>query len=156
MHTYRERESDLQPGYALLALLLFFVFSLQAVFQGLTLAELVLPAALIVLLVFGGYFTYKKAQYGTCREIRLSDDGTCELVTRAETIRVHVSEIRAVQYHRDNESEECDYSTIYYRGEKLRVSRRMGAFPDFLMRLRTLHPDVKLSGFPFLADAWLG
>jgi hypothetical protein len=156
VHTYRDREPSNTPGYALLGFLLFLVFSLQAALQGrFTWAELVLPAAVIALVVVGGYHTYRLEQYRKCREIRLSDDGTCELDTRAQTIRLHVSEIRAVKYHRDSESERCDYSTIYYRGGKLRVSRQMGGFSDFLMRLKTLNPAVELSRFPFLADAWL-
>ena len=88
-----------------------------------------------------------------CSEIRLGDDGTCELETKRRLIRLHVAEIRSVEYHRDDESDSESY-TIHYQSGKVRVSERMTDFSDFLARLKTLNPVVELTGFP--ADAWSG
>lgn len=86
-----------------------------------------------------------------CREIRLSDDGTCELETKRRTIRLHVNQIRSVLYGR---SEDGESYSIRYEGGKLYVDERMTGFHDFLDRLKTLNPAVDLSTFP--ADAWPG
>jgi hypothetical protein len=88
-----------------------------------------------------------------CREIRLSDDGTCELETKRRVIRLLVNEIRSVDYWRGDESDR-EYYTIYYQGGKVEVSDRMTGFSDFLARLKMLNAGVKLTGFP--ADAWPG
>jgi hypothetical protein len=88
-----------------------------------------------------------------CREIRLSDDGTCELETKRRVIRLHVNEIRSVDYRRDDESD-CESYTICYQGGKVHVSERMTGFSDFLARLKMLNPGVKLAGFH--ADALPG
>jgi hypothetical protein len=88
-----------------------------------------------------------------CREIRLSDDGTCELETKRRTIRLHVSQIRSVLYRRSSEDDGESYS-IRYESGKLHVGQRMPELGDFLARLKTLNPAVDLSSFP--ADAWPG
>jgi hypothetical protein len=92
-------------------------------------------------------------RYRWCREIRLSDDGVCELETKRRVIRLHVSEIRYVEYGRADESDRESY-TIRYRGGKVHVSDRMTGFSDFLARLKMLNAGVKLTGFP--TDAWPG
>lgn len=84
-----------------------------------------------------------------CREIRLSDDGTCELETKRRVVRLHVNEIQSVKYSRGDESESY---TIRYQGGKLHVSERIAGFADFLAYLKTLNPAVDLTSFP--ADAW--
>ena len=86
-----------------------------------------------------------------CREIRLSDDGMCELETKRRVVRLHVNEIQSVEYSRGDESESY---TIRYQGGKLHVSERIAGFDDFLAYLKTLNPAVDLTSFP--ADAWPG
>jgi hypothetical protein len=98
------------------------------------------------------YLGYKQA-YGTCGEIRLGDDGTCELETKRRVIRLHVHEFRSVHYSAETD-EQIESYTIHYRGGKLHVRKRMTGFADFLARLKTLNPAVELSSFP--ADAWPG
>lgn len=91
--------------------------------------------------------------YRRCGEIRLSDDGTCELETKRGLVRLHTNDIRSVKYRRDSESDRESY-TIRYRGGTLKVSDRMTGFADFLARLRALNPAVDLSSFP--AETWPG
>src|SRR6266511_2649446 len=86
-----------------------------------------------------------------CGEIRLSDDGRCELETKRQVIRLHVNQIRSVKYWRDDESDRESY-TIRYQGGKLKVSDGMTLFPDFLARLQRLNPALDVTTFP--ADAW--
>jgi hypothetical protein len=108
------------------------------------------------LLLVGMYTGHRREQYGTCGEIRLDDDGTCELETKRRVIRLHVSEIRSVKYRRDSEGG-SQHFTIYYQDGNLRVTERMTGFLDFLTRLATLNPAVDLTTFPaLLADAWAG
>jgi hypothetical protein len=99
------------------------------------------------------YAGQRRQQYGVCGEIRLDDDGTCELQTKRGVIRLHVSEIRSVKYWRDSESGTGNF-TLYYQDGELLVTGRMTGFPDFLTRLATLNPVADLTTFPaFLADA---
>jgi hypothetical protein len=79
----------------------------------------------------------------SCHEIRLSDDGTCELETKRRVIRFHVSEISAVEY----DGSDGESYTIRYRRTKMYVSG-LEPFPDFIARLESLNPAVDLSGFP--------
>jgi hypothetical protein len=99
------------------------------------------------------YAAHRRELYRACGEIRLDDDGTCELETKRRVIRIHASEIRSVRYSRDREDESEDY-TIYYDGGKLEVCERMTGFLDFLTRLAALNPTVDLTSFP--SDAWPG
>lgn len=99
------------------------------------------------------YAMYRSLQYGTCGEIRLSDDGTCELETRAAVIRLHVNEIRSVRHSPESDDSRESY-TIVYRGGKLEVGKAMTDFADFVTRLLSLNPSVDLTSFP--ADAWPG
>jgi hypothetical protein len=109
-------------------------------------------AMLIGLMTVAGYAGYWHQHYGVCSEIRLSDDGTCELVTKRQVIRLHVNEIRSVKFSPADDSRES-YS-IRYLGGKLQVFEDMRAFSDFLTRLKTLNPAVDLTSFP--ADTWPG
>jgi hypothetical protein len=105
------------------------------------------------LVVVVGVASYRREQYSDCGEIRLDDDGTCEFETKGRVTRIHVNEIKSVNYWRDSESTNEQY-TIVYQGGKLLVSQRMTDFLDFLTRLKTLNPAVDLSSFPaLLADA---
>jgi hypothetical protein len=99
------------------------------------------------------YFGYRRQAYGICGEIRLCDDGTCELETKRRVIRLHVNEIRSVRFWRETDERSESY-TIHYRSGKLDVSNRMTAFADFLTGLKTLNPAVDLTSFP--AEAWPG
>lgn len=81
-----------------------------------------------------------------CREIRLGDDGTCELETGRRVIRLHVNQIRSVRYRRDSEGGES--YTIRFEGGKVLVGEETAGFHDFLTRLKMLNPAVDLSTFP--------
>jgi hypothetical protein len=103
-------------------------------------------------LFFGlGYVNYRRHRYGTCGEIRLSDDGTCELETKRRVVSLHVNEIRSVTYSTSDEGESYE---IHYHGGSLPARQGMAGFPDFLARLKTLNPAVDLTSFP--AAAWPG
>ncbi len=96
------------------------------------------------------FFGYLWHHYRSCAEIRLSDEGMCELETGRRVIRLHVSQIQAVKYHAGDDDE---YYTIHYRNDgKLTVSHRMTDFRDFLARLKAGNPAVDLTSFP--AEAW--
>jgi len=105
----------------------------------------------IGLLLAAMYAGHRHTQYGTCGEIRLDDDGTCELETKRAVIHLHVNEIRSVAYSRSDEG--ASY-TIHYHGGHLPVTNGMTGFPDFLARLKTLNPAVDLTSFP--PDRWPG
>ena len=95
-----------------------------------------------------GYAVYRRERYQGCREIRLDDDGTCELeTTDGRVIRLHVNEIRSVRYSRNSDRDSESY-TIRYQGGKLVVAERMTDFLDFLTRLTALNPAVDLTTFP--------
>jgi hypothetical protein len=108
---------------------------------------------IVVLTLVVMYAAHRRELNRVCGEIRLDDDGTCELETKRRVIRIHVSEIRSVRYSRDPEGDGESY-TIYYHGGKLEVHQRMTGFLDFLTRLAALNPTVDLTSFP--SDAWPG
>jgi hypothetical protein len=99
------------------------------------------------------YFDYRRLDYGSCGEIRLGDDGTCELETKRRVIRLHVHDLRSVRYQRETDEQRESY-TIHYPGGKLHVGKQMIGFADFLTRVKTLNPAVDLNSFP--ADTWPG
>lgn len=99
------------------------------------------------------YFGYRRQVYGICGEIRLGDDGTCELEAKRRVIRLHVHDLRSVRYSPETDEDSESY-TIHYRSGKLHVGPRMTGFADFLTRLKTLNPAVDLASFP--AGAWPG
>jgi hypothetical protein len=84
-----------------------------------------------------------------CVEVRLDDDGTCELETVDHVTRIHVSDIRAVEYRRDSESRTEKY-VIRYRSGKAELGARTTDFVEFLRRLKALNPAVDVSSFPAL------
>jgi hypothetical protein len=85
-----------------------------------------------------------------CFEIRLGDDGMCEFVTGRGVIRLHVHEITAVKYRKDDEGGES-YS-VRYRGGRIGLRSSIADLRDFLTRLQALNPAIDLTSFP---DAWL-
>jgi hypothetical protein len=158
IHTYRDpkvRESEpwVAPSVVCLVAFLIFLGPVASGWLPLTWAAAAPFLAFVGLTLVFGYAGYRADQYGSCREIRLDDDGTCELETTRRAIRLHVNEIRSVRYSRDSESD-CESYTIYYEGGKLRVPERMTDFSDFLTRLKALNPAVDLTTFP--PDAWPG
>jgi hypothetical protein len=155
-HTYRDstilESKALQfVVFPLVVFLVLAALGASALAHGFTWAERV-EGAVTFVLVFGlGYIKYRQHRYGTCGEIRLSDDGTCELETKRRVIHLHVNEIRSVAYSRSDEG--ASY-TIHYHGGHLPVTNGMTGFPDFLARLKTLNPAVDLTSFP--PDRWPG
>ncbi len=159
IHTYRDPEAfrgkALGPRF-LVACFLFLLLASQVVIN----PRVTWFNALLLAFCAGGlvaaYVAFRGEREGSCGEIRLSDEGTCELETKRRVIRLHVGEIRSVTYWRDSESEREHYA-IHYRGGKLDVTQRMKGFLDFLTRLKALNPSVDLSSFPaVLADTWPG
>ncbi len=161
IHTYRDQEAAQSTfwgptlrGLGMLALFAAVGIALtRPAWSGLTRNDaegLALSFGLLILLV---YLAHRHHDYRSCSEIRLSDDGTCELDTKRRVTRLHVKQIQSVLYRRDSESD-GEYYRIRYQGGKLSVDERMTDFRDFLIRLKTLNPAVDLSSFP--AGAWPG
>jgi hypothetical protein len=156
--TYTYRDSTILESktlqlvvFPLAVFLVIVALGASALAHGFTWAERV-EGAVGFVVVFGlGYISYRRHRYGTCGEIRLSDDGTCELETKRRVIRLHVNEIRCVAYSRSDEG--ASY-TIHYHGGHLPVTNGMTGFPDFLARLKTLNPGVDVTSFP--PDRWPG
>jgi len=88
-----------------------------------------------------------------CIEIRLSEDGMCELVTKRNVIRLRVGQIRSVRCRSAGDGDSESYR-IEFDGGKIDVAEQMTDFHDFLLRLRELNPAVDLSGFR--EPAWPG
>src|SRR5262249_8804189 len=74
-----------------------------------------------------------------------ADDGTCELETKRQVIRLQVNQIESVKYENDPDAR-ADYY-IRYQGGSIPVNRAMTGFPDFVSRLETLNPAVDLTSF---------
>ena len=164
IHTYRDPDAlkskyldRALPRFLSASALVLIVFGpLAAGWFPVTPVVAVAAGGFTVLALFGMYNQHRREQYGTCGEIRLDDDGTCELETKGRVIRINVGEIQSVEYWRDSDGEREHY-TINYRGGKLRVAEQMTGFYEFLTRLKTLNPAVNLTGFPtILADALPG
>jgi hypothetical protein len=154
IHTYRDPQairSRFLGSSHLRSFLLFSVLSvgLFALTGGFRLGSdgarfFGLPLALLLVVV---YLSHRSHQQGGCCEIRLSDDGTCELDTPRRSIRVHVSEIRTVRYSPETDDSSESY-TIHYRDGSLHVAKGMTDFADFLTRLKALNPALDLSSWP--------
>jgi hypothetical protein len=157
IHTYRDadvygsKHSSHWLGFGLMVLLLFGLFVVTG--SRFTWTEVGMLGGFTGLALAATYSAHRRENYGSCGEIRLGDDGTCELETKRRVVRLNVNEIQSVKYWRDSESESEHY-TIYYQGGNLRVTERMTGWLDFLTRLATLNPAVDLTSFPaVLADA---
>lgn len=107
-------------------------------------------ALALVLFLAITYFGNRQYRGRVCGEIRLADDGTCELETKQQVIRLHVNQIEAVKYENDPDRRAAYY--ISYQGGSVPVDSAMTGFADFLRRLKTLNPAVDLTSFP--AKAW--
>jgi hypothetical protein len=150
IHTYRDPdvlESD-TLRFPLVAVLVF-VGLFAFILAHFTWAERGEGAVVVALFLGVLYLSDRRYRYGACGEIRLSDDGTCELETKRRVIRLHVNQIESVKSISDPDSR-ADYS-LRYQGGSVPVTNGMTGFGDFLARLKTLNPAVDLTGFP--ADA---
>lgn len=156
IHTYRDTEfirvRFVGPRYVSPLLLVVSIPFLAMLASGslFTTGDAEFLAVLIGILFFTSLtslFIYRHHTYGLCCEIRLGDDGTCDLETKRRVIRLHVNEILSVQY-RPETDEGSEYYNIHYRDGKLHITKEMSGFSDFLTRLKTLNPAVDLSSFP--------
>jgi hypothetical protein len=156
VHTYRDPKAvddkTLRFVVPLVGCLIFAALTLFTLVHGFTWGERGEAAAAIVLFFGLTYLSDRRYRSSRCAEIRLDDDGTCELETNRKVIRLHVNQIGSVKYVRDPDSR-ADYD-IYYQGGSVPVERGMTDFPDFLSRLKALNPTVDLTSFP--SYAWPG
>jgi hypothetical protein len=113
---------------------------------GFTLADRAEGALGLALFIGCVYLSDRRHRQRTCSEIRLGDDGTCELETKRAVIHLHVNQIASVEYVRDSDSR-ADY-VISYQGGSVPVTKGMTDFADFLNRLGALNPAVDLNSFP--------
>jgi hypothetical protein len=81
-----------------------------------------------------------------CYEIRLSDQGICEFLTGRRVIRLHVHEITAVEYSKDDEGGES--YAVRHRGGRIGMRNSISDFRGFVTRLSAMNPAVDLSSFP--------
>lgn len=157
--TYRDEATarDRRPlsGFFVFALISALFFAPSFVRGGLTRggAEFltVVIAASILIVVVG----YRHQYLGICLEIRLDDDGNCELETRRRTIRIHARDIYAVRYSAETDDGPESYE-IRFKTGKLHVSHSMTDFLDFLRQLKAFNPAVELLRFPAASDPALG
>jgi hypothetical protein len=95
--------------------------------------------------VFGAVVRAVYRRWGWCCEIRLSEEGTCELKTTwRQVIRLHVKQINAVQYAED---EGTEYYTLKHDGGSVGIGY-IKDLDDFLAHLKALNPAVDLSSCP--------
>jgi hypothetical protein len=151
MRTYRDPDAGTKIGSAVVPLLLLALFPLLWVpfgysrdWSGLAISAVFIATALVL------YRAVERHKRDVkCVEVRLDDDGTCELETVDHVTRIHASEIRAVEYKRDSESDAEKY-VIRYRNGKAELGGHTTDFADFLRRLKALNPAVDVSSFPAL------
>ncbi len=91
------------------------------------------------------WLIYRYQYHCRCREIRLSDDGTCELQTKRRSIHIHVSQITSVERWLDEDG--WERYTIRFQGGRVEARADMTNFSDFLTRLKDLNPGVHVRGF---------
>jgi hypothetical protein len=152
-HTYRDPEARGQRPLAglLLTLLVIPLLILPAVVRGgFSSGDALILAVVTILGLLVAGAVYRNQSFGVCSEIRLDDDGTCELETKRRVLRLHVHEIYAVRYHPETDESSESYE-IRCKDGKLHVERTMTDFLDFVRRLKMLNPGVDLIRFP--ADA---
>jgi hypothetical protein len=154
IHTYRDpADSRSRVGVAPLVFALFLLSApILALFRGSVSWAEVVPASMLSAIALLWFFASRRTEQLGCREIRLSDDGSCELETKQRVIRLHASQIRCVEYQRDSETGREHY-TIRFGPDKVGVAGSMPDFLDFVTRLKTLNPAVDMSSFPALVSA---
>jgi hypothetical protein len=161
LHTYRDKRFaegtfvDVFPYVVIFAIGVNFAVAayLERDDHGFTFREILIVAMWSGFALAAVPLLYRHYTHRVCGEIRLSDDGICELQTKRRLIRLDASEITSVKYIRDDDSDAERYS-VRYRGGKVSVAGRMEGFADFLARLKELNPAVDLTSFP--ADEWPG
>ena len=156
-HVYRPKESQhgllVRLGLAAVQLVFFaaaivgtVIWVAWAWHQG---PGQVLFAVGIPLLFWGS--GYRNHHYRSCQEIRLSDDGRCELHAKRQVVRLYVSRIKSVRDGTGDEDVSYHY-LIRYAGGKMNLYGDWPDFDDFVARLETLNPYVDLRGYrPSLA-----
>jgi hypothetical protein len=154
IHTYRdphvlEHKASLgrvaRGGVALGLFLVLLGLAFVGLTRGFTSSEVEVAVALGLFLAIT-YVGDRQHRSRVCAEIRLADDGTCDLETKGKVIRLHVNQIESVKYLIDPDSR-AHYS-ISYHGGSVPVTSTMTRFPDFLSRLKTLNPAVDMTSFP--------
>jgi hypothetical protein len=157
-HTYRDPDALRQKvplnEVVLIALSLCVVLVVPALLivgfaKGFTSSDRIQVVVALGIFLAIVYLGDRRHRTRVCGEIRLSDEGTCELQSKRKVIRLHVNQIESVERIRDPDSRAA--YAISYRGGGVLVGRGMTGFGDFLTRLEALNPGVDLSGFP---PAW--
>jgi hypothetical protein len=151
----RDRAPLSHVGLGDLMIGLFLVVPVVAIVgfaNGFTVSDRIQGAVALGLFLAIVYFGDRRHRNHVCGEIRLSEDGTCELESKRRMISLHVNQIESVKCPNDPDSRAAYY--ISYQGGSVSVGHGMTDFTDFLSRLQSLNPAVDLSGSP--ADAWPG
>jgi hypothetical protein len=152
VHVYRERPVQRHRAGELVGFAVLAVFMLPLVFglahglrHGFTGDD---AGGIVVGLLFGSLLAWAFYSYfrRDCFEIRLNDDGMCEFVTGRRVIRLHVHEITAVEYSKDDEGDES--YAVRHRGGRIRMRDSISNFRGFVTCLRALNPAVDVSSFP--------
>jgi hypothetical protein len=158
IHTYREPERSLPNSkplrllvYAMPSTLIIVIWMTVVIVtdlgHGVTWAIAKDAAWGLGFSLIVAWYLYRHRFYYRCKEIRLSDDGTCELEAESRLVRLHVRQIRSVERLYD---EGTTAYTIRFEGGKTEIEDADGwaDFEDFLTRLKVLNPGVELIGFP--------
>jgi hypothetical protein len=144
VHTYRVDRREQRAR--ILAVTLFYGFGAVLLGAGLVNAfrdRVVWGVAWAA--VLGAIVRAVYRRWGWCCEIRLSDEGTCELKTTwRQVIRLHVNQINAVQYAED---EGTEHYTLKHDGGSVDIGY-IKDLDDFLAQLKALSPAVDLSSCP--------
>ena len=115
VHTYRDpaltKSRFFGPGFPLVFLV--FVIAPFAFLDGPIWLRAIFPGSFLLV----QYLFYRQRYQRGCAEIRLSDDGTCEIETKRNVIRLHVNEVRQVEHTLDDDPRR-EYCTIHYNGRK--------------------------------------
>jgi hypothetical protein len=158
--TYTYRDPDVLGGRPLrdvvlgdLMIGLFLVLPSVAILgfaNGFTSSDRIQGLVALGLFLAMVYFGDRRHRNRVCGEIRLAEDGTCELESKRGVIRLHVNQIESVKRSNDPDSRAAYY--ISYQGGGVSVEKGMMDFTDFLSRLQSLNPAVDLSSFP--AKTW--
>lgn len=159
IHTYRDPQalerkaplSHIALGSLLLGLFLVVPgVAIVGFAKGFSLGERLEGAVGLGLFLAIAYFGDRRHCNRVCGEIRLADDGTCELESKRRVIRLHVNQIESVERPNDPDSRAAYY--ISYQGGSIAVGQGMTDFTDFVSRLKNLNPAVHLTSFP--AKSW--
>jgi hypothetical protein len=87
---------------------------------------------------------YRSHYHGTCREIRLSDDGRCELHAERRVFHLDAGRITSVRDGTDDEDAGYHY-LILFEGGKMKLHGDWPGFDDFVARVAAMNPYVDLT-----------